>query len=238
MAAKIGAGTLIALALAGWVPTAGLAAETTDLARCEANTAERIRFIEDRLEERRTYATWWWRGWTTTYAVGTVFQAARAGVEDSEGKRADLAVSAAKALFGTARLLYDRPTARLGAEPMQEVAASDQAGCLARLGVGEDLLRKNAKESRSRWDWKRHLGNVAVNAAGAVIVAYGFDDETRGWRSAGIGIAVGEAMIFSHPWHGDDDLADYEARFNAASAPRTSLRIVPTLGGAQVVLGF
>jgi hypothetical protein len=234
MEKRIRLGILMAFAMGanGW------AAEATDLSRCDAGTAERLRFIEERLEQRQPYATWWWRVWTTGYGVGTVTQGVRAGVEDREGKQAELAVSAGKALFGTIRLLIERPTARLGAEPMQEVAPSDKSACRQRLAVGEDLLRRNAKESEKRWDWKRHVGNVAVNAAGAAIVAYGFDDETRGWRSAGIGIAVGEAMILSHPWHGGDDLAEYEQRFNAASAPRTSLRVEPWPGGARLVFAF
>jgi len=229
---------LVALVLAGAVPSAARAEEAADLSRCEAPTAERLRFIEDRLEERQPYATWWWRGWTGAYAVGTVVQSVRAGTRDTESRRADAAVGAVKALIGTTRLLFDRPTARLGAEPMQAVAPSDEGACRERLAVGEELLRKNAKQSNSRWDWKRHAGNVALNAAGAAIVAYGFDDETRGWRSAGIGIGVGEAMIFSYPWHGDDDLGEYERRFQGGGAPRTSLRLVPWGSGARLVLNF
>jgi len=229
---------LVALVLAGAVPSAARAAEAADLSRCEAPTAERLRFIEDSLELRRPYATWWWRGWTGAYGVGMVVQSVRAGTEDTDSRRADAAVGAVKALIGTTRLLFDRPTARLGAEPMQAIAPSGEAACRERLAVGEELLRQNAKQSDSRWDWKRHAGNVALNVAGAAIVAYGFDDETRGWRSAGIGMGVGEAMILSYPWHGDDDLAEYERRFQGDGAPRTTLRVVPWGAGARLVLDF
>ena len=36
-------------------------AGATDLARCDASTSERLRFIEERLAQRQPYATWWWR---------------------------------------------------------------------------------------------------------------------------------------------------------------------------------
>jgi len=71
-----------------------------------------------------------------------------------------------------------------------------------------------------------------------VIVAEGFD-ESRGWASMGIGIAVGEAMTFSHPWKGDDDLAEYERRFGGAPpASRVSFTIAPWRQGARIVLTF
>lgn len=208
------------------------------LAHCDADRAERIRFIESRLEERRTYADYWWKGWTSAYGVGAVLEGVRAGVEDKTSRKADYAVSAAKAAFGTGRLLLYPPSARVGADPMRAIDPVDDAACRERLAVGEGLLRENAKESESRWDWKRHLANVAINVAGGLIVAEGFDDD-RGWTSAGVGIAVGEAMTFSHPWNSDDDLADYERRFGGAPPPTPmSFSIGPWGRGAALRIGF
>jgi len=55
---RIGIGAVAALLLRG------AAAEAADLSHCDPGTAERIQFIEDRLELRRPYATLWWHGWT------------------------------------------------------------------------------------------------------------------------------------------------------------------------------
>jgi hypothetical protein len=183
---------------------------------CDADTAARLTFLEQRLDERRTYADRWWKVWTGGYALGTVVQSVRAGIEDDEGKQADFVVGAVKALFGTTRLLLFPPTARDSADAMRSIPLDSAAACRDRLAEGERLLRRNAEESASRWSWKRHLANVAINVAGGVIVAEGFD-ESRGWTSAGIGIAVGETMTFTHPWTGEDDLEEYERRF--ASVP-------------------
>lgn len=209
---------------------------------CDPGIATRIRFLEERLEARRAYADWWWKGWTGTYGTGTVVQSVRAGLEDdSDAKRADLVISAVKALFGTTRLLLFPPAARDGAAPMRAVAAPGGDACAARLAAGEAHLQRAAREARSRWSWKRHAANLAVNAAGALIVGEAFGDRTRGWRSAAYGVAVGEAMLFTHPWQADDDLADYEAWFGdgaARSPERVRWRVAPWPGGAAIVLAF
>lgn len=206
-------------------------------AACAPELRARLVFLETRLDSRRTWADRWWKGWTATYGVGTVVESVRAGLEDDEGDRADYTVSAVKALLGTARLLWAPPVARQGADPMRRVPASNAAGCSARLAVGERLLHEAARESESRWSWKRHLANVALNVAGGVVVAEAFD-EPDGWRSAGVGIAVGEAMTWSHPWHADDDLAEYERRFGGTGGPGVTWRVTPWGRGIRVALRF
>lgn len=231
--------TLLLVAL-GLVGVETVRADDT-LARCSAGTGERLRFIEDRLEERRPYAQYWWMGWTGFYGLGTVVQSVRAGLEEDDSKQADLVVSAVKASFGVTRLLIWPPTAKAGAAAMRTVDPQDESACRERLRIGEELLRRNARESESRWDWKRHAANVGINVAGALIVAEGWDDPSRGWRSAGIGIAVGEAFTFSHPWKADDDLAEYEQHFGQSAdlAPqKVSFDVAPRLGGLALSMRF
>jgi hypothetical protein len=223
----------------GWAGEA--AAEQGMPGRCSAGTAERLTFIEDRLELRRPYAKYWWMGWTGFYGLGMVVQSARAPFEGDDSKQADLVVSAVKASFGFTRLIFWPPTAKAGSDAMRVVEPTDEAQCRERLRIGEELMRKNARESESRWDWKRHAANVGINVAGALIVAEAYDDPWRGWRSAGIGIAVGEAFTFSHPWKADDDLAEYEAKFGTSAdlQPRkVSFELGPRLGGLQLGVKF
>jgi hypothetical protein len=222
-------------ALAGAEPAAS---PSVSLDRCAGDDAARVRYLEDRLDSRRTYADYWWKGWMGAYGLGTVIEAVQASTHDDEGRKADYAVSAGKALFGTVRGALTPPTARVGADPMRSVEPVDAATCRQRVEVGEELLRKNAKESESRWDWKRHAANVAINVAGGIIVSQAFDED-RGWASAGVGIAVGELMTFSHPWHGDDDLTEYEQKFGGLPpAQRVSLSIAPWQQGARLLVRF
>jgi hypothetical protein len=213
----------------------------TSFDACSEDTAARLRFIEQRLEDGRTYAQYWWRGWLGFYGLGTIVTSAQAATEDDTGKRADNIVGAVKALGGTVRQLVFRPTAKYGADAMFAVPATSEETCLQRLATGEDLLRKNAKEARSRYSWRRHFFNFAVNMGGGLIVAEGFDEPAEGWTSAVIGIAVGEAMTWSHPWRGTRDLAEYEREFAPVSMPKdptVSLELIPTVGGAGLRVRF
>ena len=127
-------------------------------------------FLEERLAGRQTYARLWWGGWLGFYATGTVVQSVRAGLEDEADGRADYTISAVKALIGTTRLLVARPQARLGAEPLLALPLGEPADCAARLAIGEETLRQNAKEADARWDWRRHAFNVGLNVVGGVAV--------------------------------------------------------------------
>jgi hypothetical protein len=208
-----------------------------DASRCEPATRARLEWLVDRLESRELYADLWWRGWFGFYALGTVVQSARAGDEDDDGEQADLVVSAVKALGGVTRLYFSRPTARLGADPVLAAPVTDEAVCRRAVDQAEGLLRKAADESDRRWRWTPHLTNVGVNLAGALIVTQGWDEDD-GWESMAIGIVVGEAMLWSHPWAGRDDLAEYESRFAAAAEPGPTWALAPFGRGLQVQLRF
>jgi hypothetical protein len=233
---------MAALAVVVLIGTAaGAEAQDSGFGRCSGGTAERLTFIEDRLEMRRPYGTWWWRGWTGFYGLGVVVQSYRAATTGDESKQADQAVSAVKATFGVARLLIDPITAKQGADPMRAVSVTDESSCRERLRIGEELMRQNARESEERWDWKRHAGNVAINVAGGAIIHAGWDDPWRGWRSAAIGIAVGEVFTFSQPWKADEDLAEYEQRFGGVAAipvVPVTFTLAPTFGGLQFGMRF
>jgi hypothetical protein len=222
-----------------WLSSPSHAAEyaTFDTSACEPQSQSRLLWLIDRLESRERYADVWWRGWMGIYGIGAIVEGVAAGVEDDRGKRADDIVSAVKAVGGVTRLYFMAPAARLGADPLRETPITSAADCEARVEQGEALLEKAAHDSKRRWDWKAHFFNVAINMAGAVIVAEGFDEDD-GWTSGAVGIAVGEAMIWSHPWKGDSDLAEYESRFQRPGAMPTTWNVVPYGRGMRLVARF
>jgi hypothetical protein len=218
---------------------ADLAARRAQFDDCEPATADRLAFVEHRLAAGQTYAKWWYRGFTTFYALGTIVSSVDAGLEDDSGQRADAIVGAVKALIGTTRLLIWPPIAKEGADPVADLPTATEADCRARLTRAEDILRQAAKEADSRYSWIRHAGVVGLNVAGGLIVAEGFG-ESDGWINAGVGIAVGEAFTWSHPWRASSDLEDYEREYGTrlASLPPVTWNLEPTIGGAMVRVRF
>lgn len=205
---------------------------------CDPDIRERIDFISGRLDERRRHARRWWMGFTSFYGIGTIVTSYQAARNEDAGERAVDAVSAVKAAFGTTRLFFfDRPAALYGGVPVRRPLPD----CDAALERGEQLLRDAAHETRSRSSWKRHLSIVGINAAGAIIAGEGWGEREDAWKSAGIGVIVGEIMAWSHPWNGVRDLDEYHERFPSGGVPATpsvSWHWLPMPNGVAVVARF
>jgi hypothetical protein len=205
----------------------------------DAEVDARLEYLVQRLDYRSDYSTWWWRGWTGFYALGVVIQGTRAGLENDDSSQADLAISAAKATLGTVQLLRHPFAWEHGADSVRDMPGETRADRLQQLATAENMLHRNAKVTDRRLNWISHASNVAINAAGAALVHGVWDDPSRGWRSAGIGIVVGEIMLFSHPWWARNDYDEYERRFTpGASAPKISWQVVPTLNGVALHARF
>lgn len=202
---------------------------------------ERLAYLEPELDDGRLYATIWHKGWVAFYLLGIVVESYLAATTDDSAKRADYIVGAIKAPGGAFNLLWSGLRAQNGADPVRELPNATREDRLRRLALAERLLAQDAKEAQRRWSWKRHLLNVGVNSAGALIVGEGFGDRERAWRSAGIGIGVGEVMIWSQPWEAPGELAEYERRFGTTvetDPTAWQLDIVPMQNGAAVQLAF
>jgi hypothetical protein len=235
---------IVAIGLAGMPAWADEERERIDVpahlsSLSDAEIDERQQYLEHRLDDGRLYASLWWKGWTGFYALGVGVQSTRAAIESEDGKQADLVVSAVKALGGTINLLRHPLAWTDGADPVRELPNATREDRLARLAFAEQTLRANAEGSDRRYGWKSHVANILINAAGAGIVHGGWGDRTRAWRSAGVGIAVGEIMLFSHPWWYRDAYDEYEQRFSpSAAGTRVSWRVLPTIGGVTVQAEF
>lgn len=203
-------------------PDQRLPAPDPKLARCDADTASRLQFLESRLESHARYARRWWWAWNGVFGAGIVYGGAVAALEDGRGERADQAVNVVQSAIGLGENLLAPPVVRAGAGALRAIDTGRSGGCAERLAAAEDLLRAAARDAhRQRRGWASHLGNLALNLIGAVVVAEGFH-EGSGWGSGAVGIVVGEIRIWTYPWQAERTLEEYEGRFprTASGKPR------------------
>lgn len=112
------------------------------LSLTDVELAERIGFLEQRLDEARPTALTWQWGWTGAYTASFVFNLDYAIRVDDNDRRVRAVVAAAKsavAAVQTARLWHDPLVATQGARPMREVPGEGRAAEEQRLAVGESL---------------------------------------------------------------------------------------------------
>ncbi len=185
----------------------------------DAALDQRLRFLEAQLEAPKIHAQVWFWGWLSVYAGSAGIQGLRLGLVDgaeldATAQRADLTVTIVRSVLAFANhLLFYRLKARYGAEPMQEIEGEDRAAKLARLAAGEEALVSYAAESRRRYSWVRHALAVAVNLAGFFITWQGYNDLRQALLTTGIGLTLGEIIIWSQPWQPVGALEEYRARY-------------------------
>lgn len=193
----------------------------------------RTLFILDRLEAGQDWATRWQWGWTAGYATGIVIGTAQAVMTNDGHNRAAYITTAVKATIGTTRLLLQPHPGWVGSDNIRVMPVSTRGDKIQRLRRAEDLLSRVAKKAEERTNWKAHAGNVLLNAAGAA-ATWAWGDTDDAYKNLAIGLAVGEAHIWSAPSRGPKDLADYQAQFGMKSTSRFNWRIAPTVGGAAL----
>lgn len=203
----------------------------------DSEVDRRLTYLEERLDAHRDYAWWWWSGWTAFYSIGAGVEGVRAGLANGGATRADEIIGAVKATGGALYLLLYPLHAKDGADAVRALPGTTSDDRRRQLVVAEEQLQTNADESHLRYSWVRHALIIGINAVGAVIVWKGFDDVSRGWRSAGIGTAVGEISLWSRPWWAAEDWEEYQHRFEPGDQ-RISWHIVPTVGGAALQVTF
>ena len=204
----------------------------------DAELSARLGFLEERLEAGRPTALAWQWGWTGFYGASLVLNGGYAAVAEDGDDRVRAVVDAVKsgvALAQTLRLVRDPLPANVGAAPMRAVPGDSRAARLERLAVGERLLVASAERAETRYDLRRHLIVLGGNLlGGAAILALGNPADAA--QSTAIGIAVGEAQIWSQPWRAPNDLRDYRARF--PGAPGVGWELRPKGRGVELVLRF
>ncbi len=204
----------------------------------DAELDRRIEWLEQTLDAGAGYSKLWQYGWTSGYAAGMVIGSLQAGLTSNNDTRVNAIVTASKALIGTTRLLLTPHPGRLGAQPMRDVVGTDHNAKLQRLTAGEAQLEEVAERAEKRHRWQRHAGSVALNLIGGGFI-FGFGDDKDAAVSIGVGIVVGEIMIWTSPKRAEADLQSYRQQFaSTPQDPPWTVSLVPMTGGAGIKIDF
>ena len=200
--------------------------------------SQRLRFIEQRLDDGRRHASYWQHGWSGFYAISGALQGASAIRTDDGDNRANSIVGATKSALALTTQLLQPLNARLGADEIRAMPGDSRADRLNQLGRGEDLLRQNAGRAGERTMWKTHLTSLAVNLAGGAAI-WAFGDGKDALISVASGIAFSELSIWTQPGRAITDLEDYENKFSGNhSQKKFSWHLIPGKQGAGVGINF
>jgi hypothetical protein len=178
--------------------------------RNEAELDARLRFLEQRLAAGQLHAAAWSGVWLGIQVFSGISQIEDAAAARQSGDRSRDIVNAVKSTVGVADVLVIRPMpGREGAAPLRAMPEGTEDERLARLARGEEILLATADRAAARRSWKVHVGNVLFNLAGsAVLLGLGHADAAA--TTLETGVVGGELQIWTEPWRGTHDLADYE----------------------------
>ena len=220
------------------LPARATEATPSPAAMSASELGARLHFLEQRLNAGQPTALAWEWGWTGLHAVEFTRNMSDAINADEGDNRVRAIVDAAKSGLATVQmglLLGDPLGAGDGAGPMWAVPGDDRAARLQRLAVGERQLMANAERAETRYSVSRHLVTVGANLlGGAAILAFGVSRDAV--RSTLVGLAVGEAQIWSQPWRATADLRDYRATF--PKTPEITWELRPMGSGLQLAIHF
>ena len=199
----------------------------------DAVIEQRIRFIEERLDDHKEHGQIWYWSWMVINSGATVGLSVAAGLADETSDRVNFASQAGLAALGVADQLFRPLEARYGADPIRHPPDATRSEKLAKLRAAEELLYRNAKRACEREDWVLHLLNLVLNAS--VGVATGLaGDATAGAISSGAGFLGGEVYILGQPAVPKEDWKRYQTMVSDRSESKMHFSFQPCNMGLMV----
>jgi hypothetical protein len=208
---------VIGVALAAWLALGtSPAAESPALTPASpVETKARLEALRALLDSESARADAWTWGWSGAYVMITIAQLVPVAFVDAD-TRIDLWVGAVSSVVGAVLQ---------GALPLRVPSAEglpDEPD--AALAEAERRAAEGAEHERQFAAWYSHCVNVAVNAIAGLVLGLGYQHWVSAALSFGVGVAVGEVVLFTQPTR----LLSW-ARGQASSEPH-ALRLVPFAG--------
>ncbi|GAA5213390.1 hypothetical protein ACFSJ3_03730 [Corallincola platygyrae] len=203
----------------------------------ESEIDARLSFLDAKLTDIQTPSKYWQYGWTGFYGVAATAQLYKAIDEDDSDESTKQWVGAVKSAGGLAMMLLKPLPVVDGWDEYQALPGNTRAEKIAKLAEAEKMLEQSSWRADERYTWKPHLITVGVNLLGAgAIAAFGDSDDALG--SAALGIAIGEAAIWSQPDQASESWESYQQRFNNGEKSAFNWRIVPGVNNISLEVTF
>ena len=197
----------------------------------------RLRFLDSRLQELKKPSSSWQYGWTSFYAVSGVAQFYKAIDENDSDDEVKYFVGAAKSAGALAMQLLKPLPVVAGMNAYEKMPSDAREQKLARLEKAESLLRHQAIRADSRYTLKPHILSVGVNLIGAAVIA-AVGDSDDAFESAALGIAIGQANIWTQPSASKKYWDSYDQKFNGAYKKALDWRIIPGYKSIALQINF
>lgn len=204
--------------------------------------AQRLDFLNARLDDNRTHAAWWYYGFLAVNVGGMAAGAATAAIEDNADDQVYDILNASLGLVGTGYLLAAPLPGRSGADPITAMPSATHDDRAAQLAAAETLLYDAAGRAKQRTGWILHTGNVAINAAAAsvLLARESYDNAALLFF---VNVAVGEAQILLTPWQPQTSWHEYRQLVGNGGIPvdppaRVGLAPLPTGQGLALLAEF
>jgi hypothetical protein len=220
-------------------------AQAIDCAKPEGTTAygvasqsaeARLSYLSKLLDEEGQAARRWTLIWGGSYGLLTV---ARLGVMSlfPANEQPDWYWGALSTAVGVAFSVLD-PLEVLssGATFAKRAAVATPEETCQLIADGERMLAEGAEHEELGTRWFIHAGNVLFNVGIGLVLGLGYGRWTSGIINAAIGVAIGEATIFSSPTRLISGWKKYRA---GEPSSGVAVHVIPTAGpGLGVLVTF
>lgn len=199
--------------------------------------AERIEFIQRRLDAGTKPAAAWWYGWLIGYSALAVGQAIPAIFVTDRELRVNLLVGAGATLLGVLSVALLPLPAVWAADKLRRAPPEEK------LALGEKLLKDSAESEEFGRSAVVHLAGAIVSLAQGLILWLGFNYPIDAVVNTLASLHVCEAQVWSQPTHAIRDWQEYQRVYGAGAASSTAskgpwFRFGTFPGGLAVSGGF
>ena len=212
--------------------------------RKDSLLAERIRFIQESLQNDQNGTRIWWYSWLGIYGAATIGQGAAGFSSSGKSDRQDMALGAATTFLGIAGQFISPFRSFSFDDQTIKLFESTLPGREKRLAELERLLSDRALMEKTACKWQAHILPTSVNLASGLITWIGFHRTLwDGVVNFGLNCVLTESQIWSQPIRAKRALRHYREQFDkdgSACRPHADINFnfIVSAGGAGVRVVF